>query len=374
MSITKSIIFTYLLIFLRLSLLLAQDQNRIMLLDKTTNEPLPDVLVFINNKIYDVSDNEGFVNLYQTSGKTLFLKHGYKTALFRGLPVVYLEPVSDKGTSIRTASNVEIIDEVTIRDNYDARRHLLKLWQDSHNYSAEFDTVMVYYKFVIEIEISNTSQKELMQGIIRVPYTGYNKRSLYSLDAYYCIIDHYENNIENSVYQQLPPNLIKKVLNRNILFAGNSSSWRHMAGRRNIINNIFHNKDTVFFKSVRTHNTGQTDNYIGFVNNRLKFFLSRWVAEGDPISVPFNPHSVYSQFRVMDYSKKNEIIPQKIVKKEFIKLDNGIDAKYSLYLERIPDIENILTDFDILVSISHSNKEVVERIREQTGFELIFNN
>ncbi|NLA24709.1 MAG: hypothetical protein GX879_07060 [Bacteroidales bacterium] len=277
-----------------------------------------------------------------------------------------MEPIISNNNFIAKDSNIKIIDEVSIDGRYKARNHLSKMRKNSiNNFSRlDIDTLIIYYRFYANINIANTYQQEKFQGILKVSYNSFNQ-SLDVLNANFCQIELFENNIEDRTYERTRPNFFHQLLRRNIM-VDNNKDWRHVVSRRNTIENIFNANDSTFFRSFRVQNNEETlFFYLGFAENKIKFFISDWTTDrNNSKQVPFNPYGVYRQHLMINYCNNFHILPHTLTYKESTILDGESDVEYFIKFEQIEKPKDIKIDCIFPLRVSERNEQVVERVRK----------
>ncbi len=313
------------------------------------NNPLSDVLVYHGSEVIAITNDMGKCEINSNINKILFHRLGCIDT------IVYLKTITDKIIRLNCQN---FTDTVNIEGKYNAKRHLKNLWKMSQSIYNITDTT-IYYRFKIHFEIPGSNQSELMTGTIKVPYSG-DHGFLYYQDAYYCYIDHYKNTISNENYDYLPTNLIRLVLNGNILMG--RDDWRAL--RKGEINNKFQKHDSIVFSSMKNN-----DYYsiVGFKDSVLIYTEHNYDKSQTKIR-DNNKTKLYNIYYKMCFSNdslKNNIFPTYATTVRRYLLGNGAKMACFVELISIDTCSCKLDKIDSKVYISRNNKNSFNYIREQ---------
>ncbi len=286
--------------------------------------PVSDVLIYNHGQLISITDNNGICRVKESVDTVLCHRLGCIDTL------VSLKKCIDNKILFNC---FYMTDNVMVKGKYKSKKHLKKLQNISQEIFDGMDT-LIYYKYIIDIEVLNTNQREVFEGVITVPYN--NRHGLmYHQEANYCTIKKYENNIPETIYKQLPFNLIRMVLNGNILL--NNSAWKRTLKRK--IKNQYSLNDSVVFRCFKNEDI---DGYIGFKNNRLDYVEYIYKSE------PLNKHKEFADlfniyYKMTYFNHDNVIYPVSANTVRTYLVDNDKIINYRLKLDAI---EKCACDFD----------------------------
>lgn len=340
-------IISVLLIITTASCLLSQVTKEYTIYD-FDNNPLSDVLVYHGNEVIAITNDIGRCEISSNINKILFHRLGCIDT------IVYLKTITDKIIRLNCQN---FIDTVNIEGKYNAKRHLKNLWKISQSIYNTTDTT-IYYRFKIHIEIPDSNQNELMTGTIKVPYSG-DHGFLYYQDAYYCSIGEYKNMISHENYDYLPFNLIRLVLNGNILMG--YDDWRTITKGK--INNKYQKQDSVVFSSIKTKNHYSI---IGFKDSILKY--TEHIYDKSQTKIKDNNKTrllnIYYRMCFSSDYKRNNIYPTYATTVRRYLLGNGAKMTCFVELSYIDDCSCKLDAIDSRVYI-RNNRNTIDHIRVQ---------
>ncbi len=326
------------------NLLFAQNYRTIQFVDAVYNKPVYGVMVFINGDFVSVSDDNGNCRVNDTINEIYCKYLGFRDTL------VNIE--SFKRRVIKLETNFNLLGEVEVDAKYDAKKHLLKLLNESQQTTYGLDTV-IYYKFKEINTIQELGQTEIFTGILKVENTGHSGGGCI---VFVSEIFNYYNSTEQEIYQLMQTKLmninsIVMTLNSNVLYP---IIIKRIKKKNSVERPNLSSGDSISFSVLTKKNNVDIEfSYINFVKDRIK---TRAFAGTN------NRSDEYCKYYFdMDYSLLSRSIPEHIVFSREYGLKNDLVFNNYIELEKI-DNPNNESELNILF-FNLNNKELVEKAK-----------
>ncbi|MDY0144282.1 MAG: hypothetical protein RBR97_20555 [Bacteroidales bacterium] len=342
----KSLIFFTITLF-SANLMFCQNYRTIQFIDTLYNKPLHGVMVFIDGNFESVTDENGSCKIANDVNEIYCQCLGYKDTLLN------VENCFQCIIKLKTYYNV--LQEVQIDAKYDAKKHLLKLLQESQQTAYKIDTA-IYYRFKEINTIPELGQTEIFSGILMVDNKGYSINTSF---AYVSKILNYYNNIEQDNYELMHKSKILEKLNSDVLY---TRSIKKIKRKRNVERPFFSTLDSISFAILTKQDENMLEySYISFVNRNIRMREFAGTAHRNETYRKYYYKTYYSLFPIS--------IPEHIVSSVEYVLKNNLVVNNYVELEKIdnPNIENELRVF----LFNNSCKELVERAKTNSPDTII---
>ena len=347
----KNVLFV--LIFVRINVLFAQN-NTFYIKDKH-GKPIVNAVIYTNHKLATYSDENGEFILDKKNKK---------------ISIVYCEKFDIDLTKIKNNTIhldcPNVLNSIEISTKYNPRNHLKNLILNAYKQFKKTDTV-IYYKFLIDIELLNTNYKETFSGILKVDYgESHKKLKMLLPDIYlYKIID-FKTNIPDSI--KLPYNRIGVYL-----FGG---FWRHkkltrrMTDKNKIVERIKSSNDEYKF-SLLKKNKPERKSIISFYKNRnlpnyYEFFFH--ISNKNLFTKKYkNSHyRIFRAFHRTEFSKLHFFYVKNLEAINYFKIHTNtkLIGKYYLKLEEVKQAKVEIKNDQLPKFYSfYSNKQQINNIK-----------
>jgi hypothetical protein len=334
-------IFGFILAMVLVIPLFGQDIKTIVFQDTIYHNPVHGVMVFSNGNFLAVSDDIGSCRINDTITEIFCKYPGYEGRTLN---------IGDCDSCVFTLeTNYNLLEEVEVKGDYNAKKHLLKLLNESQQTAYKLDT-NIYYTFKEINTIPELNQIEIFKGILRVENKGYSKKGNL---IFISEISRYKNTIGNSTYQQMQSSRIFEKFVIDVLYPRNIRRLR----RNNHFQGGVHNtRDSLIFRvSTKSNKISADADYILFIKNKLR---TRELAR------TFHRDTLVLKYYIKtDYSLSRIILPEHILASREYILENGQLVSNTVELQQIgnPNIEHELNVF-----LSHlSCQKLVKKVKEK---------
>ncbi len=326
----------------------SQQAKQVKFLDES-NAPIEDVMVFHNGYFVGITDEKGLIKINNDLDAIYCHRMGFKDT------IAELKKLKDHSIVLSRSNDIK---GVTVSGKYNARKHLIRLRNQSKEMYKNTDTT-IFYRFEIQFEIPDSNQKEVFSGILKVPYYG-NHELLYYQTAYFCHLDNYENTFTDSNYALTPKNLIRMLINSCIILK-DMYEWDFCSSKKNKFSNLYQSQDSILFLSSNEKN----NYYISFKNGHIHSVESIYYS-GKPANTRKNELYIYNNLSYFIYSMIDKnIYPSFLSMTRRYKSQEGMNIVCYLTLTETDECLCELDSLDNEVSIGKNYKEACEYIEIQ---------
>ncbi len=318
----------------------SQQAKQVKFMDEG-NAPIEDVIVFHNGYFVGITDEKGFIRLNSNIDAIYCHRMGFKDT------IAELKKLKDHSIALSRSNDIE---GVTVSGKYNARKHLIRLRNQSKELYKNTDTT-IFYRFEIQVEIPDSNQKEVFSGIIKAPYYG-NHGLLYYQTAYFCRIDNYENSITDSNYVFTPYCFIHRLLNKCVLVR-DQYQWDAISKKQNEYSNLYQTPDSILFLSSNE----QANYYLSFKRGHINSveFINYF---SKPANIKRNEIYTYNCITIMNYSLiKNNLYPSFLSLTRRFKNQEGMNLVCHLTLTETNECS---CELDSLHNYVHTDKKYKE--------------